>query len=216
LSEKFDVIPYNHFMRSSGKVGLLVLCAAIAFAGIASGTQQKGPTALDFVKGYKKWKKANPKPVRLMTSFDLLCRGISQKELSEQRGKTPHFDRHITVYVNTVGEKAMMKGGAFPVGSVIVKEKSNSAAPLEAWDGRVVLSTVMIKREAGYNPACGDWQFAAINADATKTDGDGKLESCMKCHKEQAKKDYVFRTYINVKDTWPASGYQPMGWGKGR
>ena len=202
-------------MNSFGKIGLLAGCASIAVAGAAGYWKKSEPTTLELVNGYRSWKKANPKPVRLMTSFDLLCRGISQQELDEQRGKTPHFDRHITVYVNKIGETAMMKGGAFPVGSVIVKEKSNSATPLETWDGRVVLSTVMVKREKGYNPTCGDWQFAAMNADATKTDGDGKLESCMKCHMELAKKDFVFRTYIGRMETWPASGYQPKGWGKG-
>ena len=202
-------------MNWTGKVAILVVCASVTVSGVVAYQQKSGATTLELVKGYRSWAKANPKPVRLVTSFDLLCRGISQQELKEQRAITPHFDRHITVYVNKIGEKAMMTGEVFPVGSVIVKEKSNSASPIETWDGKVVLSTVMIKREHGYNPTCGDWQFSVINAEVTKTDGDGKLESCMKCHREQAKKDFVYRTYIGRKETWPASGYQPKGWGKG-
>ena len=200
------VANWNVLTNMEGSKALFVIGAiGVGLAGIAM-TQTKRSGVLDLVTGYQKWTKANPKPVRLMTSYDLLCRGISQTELTKERGKSPHFGRQITVYVNSIGEKTMKSGGTFPVGSVIVKEKRNAGGNIEAETGAIVLSTVMVKREKGYNSACGDWEFAAINADATKTDGVGKLESCMKCHKEEAKKDFVFKTYIGAISGQTMSG----------
>jgi hypothetical protein len=192
-------------MVSLGKAALLTTCVATAVGGIAFTRKPEPMTTLDLVKDFHSWKKANPEPVRLFSSFDTLCRGISPQEIKAHESKDPHFQRVITVYVNKPGEKAMMNGGKFPIGSIVVKEKSNEV------NKKVVLSTVMIKREKGYNPTCGDWQFAALNADATKTDGDGKLESCMKCHQDQAKRDFVYRTYVGQKGRAGVSGYDPFG-----
>ncbi len=51
----------------------------------------------------------------------------------------------------------------FPKGSVIVKEKmaphSEGSTPL--------LYTIMIKRERGYNPPFGDWEFEVASGDST-------------------------------------------------
>jgi len=195
-------------MRSIGKGAIILAALSIVVAGVALGSKPSPPTILEAVKGYSDWKKANASPVRLTTSFDLLCRGITPEEHQSHQKANPHFERFITVYVNKLGEQAMMKGGTFPVGSVVVKEKR------EKEKGPVVLSTVMIKREDGYNPTCGDWEFGALNADATKTDGEGKLESCMKCHAEQSKNDYTFKTYIGAKSWSSPSGYQPLKFGR--
>ena len=185
--------------------GILAIGAmGLAIAGFSLGRQKPTePDVLALVKGYQTWTKANPKPVRLGTSLDMLCRGIFPDEMKSLREKNPHFSRSITVYTNKIGEEAMRKGATFPVGSVIVKEKSDSYA---GETSGVVMSTVMIKREKGYNPACGDWEFAAINANATKTNGTGKMANCMKCHQDQAKQDFVFRTYIGAKE------FSPSGW----
>ena len=80
------------------------------------------------------------------------------------------------------------KNPFFPVGSVVVKQKMRSA------DSKSVeLSTVMVKRESGYNPENGDWEYAVINAEVTKTESEGKIEHCQKCHAENKQNDYVFR-----------------------
>ncbi|MEI7987012.1 MAG: cytochrome P460 family protein [Armatimonadota bacterium] len=176
----------------------LIAGVTLAVAGIASGG--RGPTTLELVKGFHGWKKVNPKPVRLASKFNLLCAPASMAMIKAEQKMNPHFQRVITVYVNKVGEKAMEKGGKFPVGSVIVKEK------LEESFKTPVLSTVMIKREKGYNPKCGDWQFAVIDAFTTKVTVDGKLESCMFCHQDQAKKDFVFKTYVGAKGRMSSGG----------
>lgn len=171
----------------------MVVCGSLAFGGIAMGSQRKAASTLSLVKDFHKWKKANPEPVRMLSKFDLLCRTVMPGEIAKEQKVNPHIQRYITVYVNPIGEKAMMKGGSFPIGSVVVKEKFEKDLKTP------VLSTIMIKRERGYNPACGDWQFAVLDAFTSKLEGDGKIDSCMNCHKTQPKQDFVYRTYVGKK-----------------
>ncbi len=84
----------------------------------------------------------------------------------------------------------MMKGGTFPNGSILVKEKQ-----LEGQSSRD-MATVMIKRSPGYNPKGGDWEYAVLDKAGT-IESRGKLANCMGCHADQAKSDYVFRSYLS-------------------
>lgn len=79
----------------------------------------------------------------------------------------------------------------FPEGSIIVKQKwhdEEQAIP--------ELLTVMIKREAGYNPDVGDWEFLAISGDATRIEARGRLDNCQSCHIPRASTDFVVRSYL--------------------
>jgi hypothetical protein len=83
------------------------------------------------------------------------------------------------VFVNQVGERAMLhqKKPAFPQGSLIVKEKlpdPHSGAP--------ELLTVMRKRERGYNPAGGDWEYLVLDGAGRQVQAQGKLQNCQSCH----------------------------------
>jgi hypothetical protein len=115
------------------------------------------------------------------------------------------------VYVNAVGERAMNNGSVFPVGSVIVKEKHRSG------DGSVDMSTVMIKRQRGYNPQCGDWAFATLDSTGKSTTSAGKIPSCIGCHKPQIKLDYTFRTYLPgaTRDVSTGGVPGPLSWRRG-
>ncbi len=62
----------------------------------------------------------------------------------------------------------------------------------------ILLYTVMIKRKPGYNPEVGDWEFAVVSGDGSKTEASGKLANCMGCHQSRRDSDFVFRSYINV------------------
>jgi hypothetical protein len=185
-------------MKVVGKLMFVAACGGTAITGIAVSTKPKAHTILESVKGYRTWDKANPKPVRLSTILDGLCRGVMPEEHEFYEKQNPHFDRYLTVFVNDIGKDAMMKGGTFPVGSVIVKEKQHGTIT-EKPNGKPIMSTVMVKREKGYNPTCGDWEFAALDATGTKTNGEGKM-------------DFVYRTYVGIKGDWNPSGYNPKGW----
>ena len=133
---------------------------AIAFLGIATRA-----TNDDFSFDAAKltdtavWTKVNDKPYMMGVTASVLCGLPSKQHLESERKKNPHAASFITVYVNNAGKEAMFAKDAqtFPEGSVIVKEKFGNYL-----GGKAQLYTIMRKREAGFNPDLGDWEFAVI------------------------------------------------------
>ena len=145
---------------------------------------------------FHRWTKLNPEPALLDSYVDELC-GPGPKAI-HQREVDPHAKTFITVWVNGTGREAMLNGKNLPVGTVIVKEK------LATEKGPVTLSTAMIKREKGYSPTCGDWEFAVLDAQGSMVTKRGRLETCMMCHAEHKRNDHTFRFYLpgHFEDHW--------------
>ena len=143
------------------------------------------------IAGYRTWTKVNPQPYRMRAASALDC--FARTIVSPPGVNNPHQDKFVTVYVNEVGRRAMleMKNPAFPVGSIIVKEKlseRNSSSP--------ELLTVMIKREKGFNLSTGNWEYMVTDGDGVSIQARGKLENCQGCHVTQPNNDYIFRSYL--------------------
>lgn len=184
---------------------VLASCVALVVAGllvaqaISASNSHVAPsapnrvdeaTAVKEIKGYKSWTRVNPEPVLMAPAVAAMCAPASPN--SQQ--SSPHANKFITVYVNDTGLKAMTTElkPAFPVGSVIVKEK----LPKERQGAQPELLTVMIKREQGFDPSSGDWEYMALNGEGTKIESRGKLANCQSCHLTTPATDYVFRTYL--------------------
>jgi hypothetical protein len=71
-----------------------------------------------------------------------------------------------------------------PVGSVLVERHTQRQGGVDFG------LFAMQKREAGYFPAGGDWEFVVVGRDG-RVEARGKLESCARCHAE-APVDFVF------------------------
>ncbi len=143
------------------------------------------------ISGYRNWTKVNPEPQRMADRTAVLC--APAVILKEDGPANPHRQKYVTVYVNETGRQAMLEQmrPAFPVGSVIVKEKlpeKSSQAP--------ELLTVMIKRGKGFNPTSGDWEYMVVDGTGSNVTAQGKLENCQSCHTAKPETDYVFRTYL--------------------
>lgn len=143
------------------------------------------------INGYRNWTKINPDPQRMADRAAVLCAPAFTPK--EDGPANPHRQKYVTVYVNETGRQAMLEQirPAFPVGSVIVKEKLSeisSRAP--------ELLTVMIKRGKGFNPPSGDWEYMIVDGTGTNVTAQGKLENCQSCHTAKPETDYVFRTYL--------------------
>lgn len=144
------------------------------------------------VQGYRNWTRVNPEPVYMNPVAATACAAPVVARRTREEG-SPHAQRYITVYVNDVGRRAMMKERKprFPEGSVIVKEKllaKDSATP--------ELLTVMIKRAKGFNPASGDWEYMVTNGAGSEVQARGKLSSCQSCHTPMTTTDYIYRSYL--------------------
>lgn len=162
----------------------------IAVESLTSENAQRSGS--EVVEGYKQWTRVNPTPAVLHSQLALDCAAPTAKRSRMEEGN-PHRDKFITVYVNDIGRHAMMleKVPRFPQGSVIVKEKlpsKNSSAP--------ELLTVMTKREPGYDPQNGDWEYIALDGAGKSVQARGKLESCQACHMMVKATDYVSRNYL--------------------
>lgn len=180
-----------------------LVCTLGFFAGhLATGIAGTAPAGVPSaggqvkeIEGYKNWTKVNAVPQLMPSNVSTACAMALPPSANRASSmNNPHRDKYFTVYVNDVGREAMLnqKSPKFPVGSVIVKEKLssvNSQTP--------ELLTVMIKQQAGFNPASGDWEYMVLDGAGAKVEGRGDLQNCQACHVANQKTDYIFRTYLS-------------------
>lgn len=124
--------------------------------------------------------------------------GRGRESKSKGSGVATHATGGATygvVYVNELARDAMLnqKRPQFAVGSVIVRERLAQAADAAAAPQQLAL---MVKRERGFNPKANDWEFMLLDGDARTLRQREKTGSCQKCHAQQKKNDYVFRSYL--------------------
>jgi len=131
--------------------------------------------------------------------------GRKNTEISSSRGTTrlifgtipsrmhkdnPDADHTVEVgpvFVNDLALDALSgKTQVFPVGSIIVREKLAKTT-----DTVPELLAVMIKREKGFNPDGGDWQFLLTNSQKTKVKLNQKTGECLDCHQTEAVRDFI-------------------------
>jgi len=182
---------------------LLIALATVTLVSAFPKRETQSATPDDFrfqaakLKDKSLWTQVNAEPYRISTAVDALCRAPTSANYESERKKNPHAASFITVYVNNVGREAMFSKEVqrFPEGSVIVKEKIGNR-----FEGRKpLLYTLMKKRERGYNPVVGDWEFLVVSGNGTQLEASGKIESCQACHLTRSDSDFVFRPYLKSK-----------------
>lgn len=173
----------------------LFFAAALAWAdGIAPFNDDE---LVKFVQQRTNAVRITERPYLMEQVVMMRCIGPSPEELRvSQKEKLlgisdPHMQKYVHVYVSTNGLDAMQKRrGVFPEGAIVLKEKFSDAAGT-----KTELFTGMIKREPGYNPECGDWEFFTLPGDASKISERGKIQGCMECHVEYKNQDFVTKSY---------------------
>ena len=128
----------------------------------------------------------------------MLCRGASKEEVDAARIKFgPHANTGILIYMNKLAAEAFgTNTTAFPVGAVVVKQKTIHGYFDKA--GKHVREADtgvggMVKRAPGYDPAHGDWEYFYFE-DAKKIES-GHISTCVQCHSSAKSKDYIFGTW---------------------
>jgi len=162
----------------------LILLTAVGADDPPSGGQ---PELADNLKNLVR---VTSSPVTLRPDVNKLCAAPGSR--NGHGILVPKRDAVAHVYVSRDGAAAMSRrdATAFPVGVVILKQKFEVAKARNP-----VLYTGMLKREKGYNPECGDWEFFTLSGDGINVTARGRLESCMACHKEYARTDFVTKQY---------------------
>jgi hypothetical protein len=112
----------------------------------------------------------------------------------EAKAHGPHAKHFIVVRVSPDAVAEFREGRPLPTGAVVVKEKyadAVAAGPLQEY-------AVMVKREAGYDPGAGDWEYAYVTLTPVRVVSRGRLRECAGCHASARERDYLFRSYAGV------------------
>ena len=181
MTGKFNI---NSVLLTVHLIGaLFVNSSGLQKNGVRSTKPDKTAATQNDLSQYKSWTLVNPTPVKMEFVVAQLCAAMAPQN--------PHRNKFISVYVNEIGKQAMTTQltPRFPQGSVIVKEK------LDSQESRSPeLLTVMVKREKGYNPKSGDWEYLVLDGTASNVTKRGKLMECSSCHVAYQSSDYVTRT----------------------
>ena len=111
----------------------------------------------------------------------------------------------VNYFVNPTGREAIeAKSFPVPVGTIIVKEKMSHAAfrlPAESSPGdstprlRLEALAAMIKREPGYDPGGGDWEYVYVPEPGGQVTR-GTIANCKNCHARKQSTDFLYLSYL--------------------
>lgn len=175
--------------------GVLAICALSLVSARAEEKSLTSEELLTIVNKLDAMTLVTPDRLKMATHVRLLCRPPTPKDYDHSELMPDKPDAHYKVFVTKDGAAAMNDPkGVFPVGAVIYKQKfvKKDATETELFTG-------MLKREKGFNPDCGDWEFFIVDGAGKKISERGKTQSCMDCHKLYPESDFVTKKYIKAK-----------------
>lgn len=146
---------------------------------------------LKYVKERARMERVTPKPVDMAAAVVARCNIDAVLNGQGAKPVNPHNTATFHVYANDAAVLPLFDPwGKYPEGSVLLKEKFSGP------DGKTELFTGMIKREKGYFPECGDWEFFTVDGAAAKIAERGKMANCASCHEDESMRGNVSRIYI--------------------
>jgi hypothetical protein len=155
-------------------------------------TPTKPDAASAVFKKYHKWDRMTSKPVRTA--------GEAKEGCSPTPGVmagTPDSEPYFQLYVSETAKPVFAHPTAppFPEGAMLVKERLS--AP-RGRDPRFLLA--MVKREEGFNPETGNWEFFVLRVtDVPVVVDNGRIAHCAQCHAKARETDFVFRNYLGKR-----------------
>jgi hypothetical protein len=150
-----------------------------------------GATFAAAIAEYQTWKRRTEQPVALAVDIFGLCRSPSLAEMQFLDSEHGVDQRLVLDWLNPGAVTAYQHKDTLPfvVGAAIVKEKL-----VRDSDGTLTLVArgVMIKRDAGFDAAHGDWEFAYWEPSAGLLAGPAESKHCGDCHAAAQATDFVF------------------------
>ena len=135
---------------------------------------------------YHKWERLTAKPVPIVSAPSGFC---SASPVAKEGATPGSLTRFHQVYVNEIGMPGMESSRSdFSEGSIIVKEELSD--PKRSSPDLVL---AMVKREEGFNPGAGDWEFFILHQRERTIVDRGRLEHCQSCHVQAREHGYLFR-----------------------
>lgn len=169
--------------RSAQLLGIALAVVAVAAASTQIVVNEGN--ALSFYRDFTRLTR-QPHLVSPVTAALCTIPSAAATEGEKQR-LGPHYQARVHVYANPVAMPAVTSHlTAFPIGSVIVKEKLMD-------DGKVSGVGGMIKREAGYSPKDGDWEYFYYGE--PREFASGRIDGCIGCHRLAKTTDFVYSVW---------------------
>lgn len=154
-------------------------------------SQPPEPPKLPEPADFANWPSVTEKPVQIGPALWRYCRGPTPEETKAQevaaKRSGPHANYSIVVRVSPDAITAFREGKPLPVGATVIKEKY-ATKTMEAYG-------VMIKREPGYNPDAGDWEYAYVRLAGDREVTRGRMAECIGCHEAARGTDFLYRVY---------------------
>ena len=144
---------------------------------------------------FSAWPSVTEHPVPVGSYLWILCRPPTLEEAralkEEEKLHGPHAGYSIVVRVSPEAVAAFRAGDRLPLGAVVIKEKyadRQASGPLREY-------AVMVKRDPGYDPAGGDWEYAYVTLAPKRAVKRGRLAACAGCHASARQRDFLFGSY---------------------
>ncbi|MFZ5889966.1 MAG: cytochrome P460 family protein [Myxococcota bacterium] len=173
----------------------LAFLAACSSSGSTSNDSGGNEQTLESARqGYRKYKQRTAEPVPISSQIFALCRLPTAAEdafANSLHGK----DLYLLDWLNEGAQKGYAQNGSqpFPVGATIVKEK---LVRVGAAYYEVAALGFMLKRDAGFDAAHGDWEFAYWETGKGFISDGNEASYCGGCHASSST-DFVF-----LDDSW--------------
>jgi hypothetical protein len=194
----------------------LGLTVVLAFAGCDRASQDsQSPSrahlpaqvtntnqSLPEIASYTNWAKISPENYAISQELSELCISRPNRNVGSAG---PHANVPVSVHVNARAAQVFsgkLGKRVFPAGSIIVKAKYR---PTNSYGETVKHGSpvrpqelgVMLKREPGFDPGGGDWEYAFVPLDPPGVITRGRMDNCRECHRKQKDADFVFAAYVN-------------------
>jgi Cytochrome P460 len=154
------------------------------------------PPPLPELRASADWPAATDQPIPVTLRTWSLCRSLTPEETQAQEAEVkrrgPHARYSIVVRTNPEAIAPFRRLEPLPPGTVVVKEKHW----LEPSTKRPAEYALMIKRNPGFDPEHGNWEYVYATGAPEWTITRGRLSSCIDCHAVAKDRDYLFRSYL--------------------
>jgi len=174
-------------LRSVALVVALTLCMIAGSCASRSGSPAPGLSEPPWPTDAPSSSAANHRPAR-WELFDTVASLEVLATFPSHGHGTGAWDAELRANVPAKASfDSLLPGDHFPAGALLVQSHS------QRHSGAQLGSFAMLKRDKGYFPTGGDWEFLVIERDGIIA-ASGKLEACARCHADAAA-DYVFPRY---------------------
>ncbi|MEN9283361.1 MAG: hypothetical protein RLZZ179_854 [Verrucomicrobiota bacterium] len=176
----------------SVKPTFVLLPALLGIPGVLTAAPPDDEALLGMIRQRDRLERVTASPVDMDARTAHLCRAPVAP-----RPEGPHKGARLQLFISPDAADSLYDPWAgFPVGTLILKEK----LPKEPGAGPELI-TGMLKREAGFWPELGDWEFFTTDGKVSSLTSRGKLETCAECHR-----DYKDRGFVTKLVTIPEPG----------